>query len=41
MSLALTDEQDRSIGCILGAFVGDSLGSYLEFKVGAIKEEEV
>ena len=34
-------EQDRSIGCILGAFVGDSLGSYLEFKLGVQKEEEV
>ena len=36
-----TLEQDRSIGCILGAFVGDSLGSYFEFKHGEQNEREV
>ena len=30
----LTDAQDKSIGCILGAFIGDSLGAYLEFSTG-------
>ena len=30
----MTDAQDKSIGCILGAFIGDSLGSYLEFNKG-------
>lgn len=28
--------EDRAFGCILGAFVGDALGTYLEFKTGAI-----
>lgn len=37
----LTDAQDRSVGCILGAFIGDSLGSYLEFCKGVQKESEV
>ena len=27
----LNAEEDKCYGCILGAFTGDSLGSYLEF----------
>ena len=30
----LTVEQKAGIGAILGAFTGDALGSYLEFKEG-------
>ncbi len=33
--------EDRIFGCILGAFVGDSIGTYLEFKTGAISDAEV
>ena len=33
--------EDRAFGCILGAFVGDSLGTYLEFATGVIKDAEV
>ena len=33
-SANLSDSHDRSVGCIFGAFTGDSLGSYLEFKTG-------
>jgi len=33
-----TDFEDRAYGCILGAFVGDSLGCYLEFKTGFIND---
>jgi ADP-ribosyl-[dinitrogen reductase] hydrolase len=33
--------EDRAFGCILGAFVGDALGTYLEFKFGLIKDAEV
>ena len=40
-SANLSDSQDRSVGCILGAFTGDSLGSYLEFMTGVMKEKEV
>ena len=32
----MTDTQRASLGCMLGAFIGDSLGSYLEFKTGRI-----
>ena len=28
----MTDAHDRSYGSMIGAFIGDSLGSYLEFK---------
>ena len=30
----LTDEMKACFGCILGAFIGDSLGSFREFKHG-------
>ena len=40
-NLELTTSQDRSFGSILGAFIGDSLGSYLEFKLGIQKDEKV
>lgn len=33
--------QDRAKGCILGAFIGDSLGEYLEFEVREFTDEEV
>jgi ADP-ribosyl-[dinitrogen reductase] hydrolase len=36
-----SDVDDRAHGCILGAFVGDSLGSFLEFKTGVIGNELV
>ena len=39
--LELTASQDRSFGSILGAFIGDSLGSYLEFKLGIQSDEKV
>ena len=26
-----TPQKQKSLGCIMGAFIGDSLGSYLEF----------
>ena len=31
--------ESRAYGCILGAFIGDSCGSYLEFETNAISEE--
>ena len=37
----MTDAEDRSVGCILGAFIGDSLGSYLESKKGVQSLEVV
>ena len=37
----LTDSQQVSLGCVLGAFVGDSMGSYLEFEKNAIPEWRV
>jgi hypothetical protein len=33
--------KDRAFGCILGAFIGDSCGSFLEFEVQAITEEQM
>ena len=30
----MTDAHDRSYGSMIGAFIGDSLGSYLEFGKG-------
>lgn len=28
----LTDFEDRAFGCVIGAFIGDSIGSYTEFR---------
>ena len=33
--------KDRAFGCILGAFIGDSCGSFLEFEVNPISEEQI
>ena len=38
---SLTAEQKASLGSMLGAFVGDALGSFLEFTKGAIKSKTV
>jgi ADP-ribosyl-[dinitrogen reductase] hydrolase len=32
---------DRVHGCILGAFTGDALGTYLEFETGLISQDDV
>ena len=37
----MTDAHDRSFGSMIGAFIGDSLGSYLEFNMGPQKEQDV
>ena len=37
----LNVEQKASLGSMLGAFVGDSLGSYVEFQRGEIDERSV
>ena len=37
----LSAEQKASLGSILGAFTGDSIGSYLEFETGTIQHEWV
>ena len=37
----LNNKQDASLGSMLGAFVGDSLGSFLEFKTGKQRPEMV
>ena len=34
-------EDLASIGCVLGAFIGDSLGTYLEFRRNEIAAKEV
>ena len=39
--MELSPENDRKFGCILGAFVGDALGAYLESTKGKIEEEKV
>jgi len=33
--------EDKAFGCILGAFLGDSCGSYHEFKNQVLTEEEM
>ena len=33
--------EDRAFGCILGAFLGDSCGSFHEFKNHVLNEEEM
>lgn len=35
------DFEDAARGCILGAFVGDSCGSYLEFTTRVATENEM
>ncbi|AGE50346.1 ADP-ribosyl glycohydrolase [Acanthocystis turfacea Chlorella virus Canal-1] len=35
----LTYLEDRSLGCVIGAFLGDSIGSFLEFKRNVTIEE--
>ena len=37
----MTDSEDRSYGSILGAFIGDSIGQYLEFELGVQSKERV
>ena len=37
----LSVKQKASLGSMLGAFTGDSLGSYLEFNFGHISDEMV
>ena len=37
----LSLEQKASLGSILGAFIGDSIGSYVEFKTGMIDHDDV
>ena len=37
----INDIEDRSYGCMLGAFIGDSIGQYLEFEKGVQKKEKV
>ena len=39
--MELDEELDRKFGTILAAFVGDSLGAYLECRKGEISKEEV
>ena len=37
----LNAEQKASLGSMLGAFVGDSLGSYVEFERNEVDEQSV
>ena len=37
----MTDTHDRSYGSMIGAFIGDSLGSFLEFNMGTQREDAV
>ena len=37
----LSLEQKASLGSMLGAFIGDSIGSFVEFKRGVIPRNEV
>ena len=37
----MTAEQKASLGSMLGAFIGDSLGSYLEFVTGKLETTEI
>ena len=37
----MTAEQDKSLGAVLGSFIGDALGSYLEFNTGVQSEEDI
>lgn len=41
MSSKCTVKDQASLGCVLGAFIGDSLGSYLEFKTGIFDESQI
>ena len=38
---SMEPSEDRSFGAMLGAFIGDSLGSYLEFHIGVMRKEWV
>jgi ADP-ribosyl-[dinitrogen reductase] hydrolase len=37
----MTTLQDRAFGCMFGAFVGDSIGSFLEYFQGEITDAKV
>ena len=35
------DFEDRAFGCIVGAFTADSCGSYVEFSINRISENDM
>ena len=37
----LTPQQKASFGSMLGAFTGDSIGSYLEFQKGKVEQTDI
>jgi ADP-ribosylglycohydrolase len=39
INIIITCPMDRSLGCVIGAFIGDSIGSLLEFKSHVSEEE--
>ena len=41
IAAGLKPSQKASLGCVLGAFIGDSLGSYLEFERGVMPPDAV
>lgn len=40
LSVGKTPFEDRAYGCILGAFVGDALGTTLEFATGIVSDAD-